>query len=77
MPFPPHVAKNVKEARALYDLVREQGRSGFAGIVQGEQALGARRARRRTTATATRTARARSRAEAARVEATRSANGSG
>ena len=40
MPFPPHVAKDVKEARALYDLVQEQGRSGFAGIVQGEKALG-------------------------------------
>jgi succinate dehydrogenase / fumarate reductase iron-sulfur subunit len=38
-PFPPHVAKNVKESRALYDLVQEQGRRGFAGIVQGEKAL--------------------------------------
>ena len=47
MPFPPHVAKNVKEARALYDLVQEQGRSGFAGIVQGEHALA--RARRATS----------------------------
>ena len=28
-----------KEARALYDLVKEQGRDGAAGIVQGEQAL--------------------------------------
>ena len=40
VPFPPHVAKDVKEARALYELVQEQGRSGFAGIVQGEKALG-------------------------------------
>jgi succinate dehydrogenase / fumarate reductase iron-sulfur subunit len=38
-PFPPHVAKDVKEARRLYDLVQEQGRSGYAGIVQGEAAL--------------------------------------
>jgi succinate dehydrogenase iron-sulfur subunit len=38
-PFPPHVAKDVREARRLYDLVREQGRSGYAGIVQGEPAL--------------------------------------
>ena len=39
MPFPPHVADKVKEARALYDLVQEQGRGGYAGIVQGEKAL--------------------------------------
>jgi succinate dehydrogenase / fumarate reductase iron-sulfur subunit len=39
VPFPPHVADKVKEARALYDLVQEQGRSGYAGIVQGEKAL--------------------------------------
>jgi succinate dehydrogenase / fumarate reductase iron-sulfur subunit len=38
-PFPPHVAKDVKEARALHDLVRTQGRDGAAGIVQGEHAL--------------------------------------
>ena len=38
-PFPPHVAEKVKEARALHDLVREQGRDGAAGIVQGEHAL--------------------------------------
>jgi succinate dehydrogenase / fumarate reductase iron-sulfur subunit len=38
-PFPPHVAKDVKEARALHDLVRTQGREGAAGIVQGEHAL--------------------------------------
>jgi len=38
-PFPPHVAKDVDEARALYDLVKEQGRDGYEGIVQGEKAL--------------------------------------
>lgn len=38
-PFPPHVAKHVGEARALYDLVKEQGREGAQGIVQGEKAL--------------------------------------
>src|ERR671938_1287343 len=39
-PFPPHVAKDVKQARALYNLVKEQGRDGALGIVQGEHALG-------------------------------------
>jgi succinate dehydrogenase / fumarate reductase iron-sulfur subunit len=40
-PFPPHVAKDVREARRLYDLtVRESGRRGYDGIVQGEHALG-------------------------------------
>jgi succinate dehydrogenase / fumarate reductase iron-sulfur subunit len=38
-PFPPHVAQDVGEARALYNLVKEQGRDGAAGIVQGERAL--------------------------------------
>ncbi len=38
-PFPPHVAANQKEARALFDLVKEQGRDGAQGIVQGERAL--------------------------------------
>jgi succinate dehydrogenase / fumarate reductase iron-sulfur subunit len=38
-PFPPHVAKDVKEARLLYDLVKQQGRDGALGIVQGERAL--------------------------------------
>jgi succinate dehydrogenase / fumarate reductase iron-sulfur subunit len=39
-PFPPHVAKDVREARRLYDLtVRESGRRGYDGIVQGEHAL--------------------------------------
>src|SRR6058998_869163 len=39
-PFPPHVAERVKESRALYDLVKTQGRDGALGIVQGEHALG-------------------------------------
>ena len=39
-PFPPHVAKDVLEARDLYDVVKLQGRDGAAGIVQGEKALG-------------------------------------
>jgi succinate dehydrogenase / fumarate reductase iron-sulfur subunit len=39
-PFPPHVAADVKEARALRDLVQQQGRDGALGIVQGEHALG-------------------------------------
>jgi hypothetical protein len=30
----------VKEARALYNLVKEQGVDGALGIVQGEHALG-------------------------------------
>jgi succinate dehydrogenase / fumarate reductase iron-sulfur subunit len=38
-PFPPHVAENVEEARRLHELVREQGRQGALGIVQGERAL--------------------------------------
>jgi succinate dehydrogenase / fumarate reductase iron-sulfur subunit len=39
-PVPPHVAKDVREARNLHDLVRDRGRHGYAGIVQGEKALG-------------------------------------
>ena len=39
-PVPPHVAENVSEARRLYELVKEQGRDGALGIVQGEHALG-------------------------------------
>jgi succinate dehydrogenase / fumarate reductase iron-sulfur subunit len=39
LPFPPHVAKDVDEARALRVLVQEQGREGAAGIVQGEKGL--------------------------------------
>jgi succinate dehydrogenase / fumarate reductase, iron-sulfur subunit len=38
-PFPPHVAERVKESRALYELVKLQGRDGALGIVQGEHAL--------------------------------------
>src|SRR3954447_17788556 len=39
-PLPiPHSAENVKESRALYKLVKAQGRDGAAGIVQGERAL--------------------------------------
>jgi hypothetical protein len=38
-PFPPHVAKDVKEARRLYELVQQQNRHGYRGIVQGEAAL--------------------------------------
>jgi succinate dehydrogenase / fumarate reductase iron-sulfur subunit len=38
-PFPPHVAKDVKQARRLYDIVKGQGRDGAVGIVQGEKAL--------------------------------------
>jgi hypothetical protein len=39
-PIPPHVAAEVNESRALYDLVKQQGRDGALGIVQGEHALG-------------------------------------
>ena len=39
-PVPPHVAKDVGEARALYDLVKTQGRDGYDGIVQVEKPLG-------------------------------------
>ena len=38
-PVPPHVAENVREARGLHDLVREQDRRGALGIVQGERGL--------------------------------------
>jgi succinate dehydrogenase / fumarate reductase iron-sulfur subunit len=39
-PLPvPHVAKDVNEARALYNIVKSQGVDGAAGIVQGEKAL--------------------------------------
>jgi succinate dehydrogenase iron-sulfur subunit len=37
--FPPHVAADVGEARALHKLVQAQGRLGFEGHVQGERAL--------------------------------------
>jgi succinate dehydrogenase / fumarate reductase iron-sulfur subunit len=39
LPFPPHVAEHVDQARGLYNLVKEQGRDGAAGIVQGEKGL--------------------------------------
>jgi succinate dehydrogenase / fumarate reductase, iron-sulfur subunit len=39
LPVPPHVAEEVGEARALYNIVKEQGRDGALGIVQGERAL--------------------------------------
>jgi succinate dehydrogenase / fumarate reductase iron-sulfur subunit len=38
-PFPPHVAKDVGEARELRKLVRTQDRPGMLGHVQGERAL--------------------------------------
>ena len=38
-PVPPHVAKHVDEARALYDLVKHEGEEGYDGIVQLEHAL--------------------------------------
>src|SRR3712207_6753954 len=38
-PFPPHVADRVKEARALYDVVKSQDRQGALGHVQGERAI--------------------------------------
>ena len=41
IPFPPHVAADVDEARQLRSLVREQGVDGALGIVQGEHALAA------------------------------------
>jgi hypothetical protein len=37
--FPPHVARDVNEARNLRKLVHEQDRSGALGHVQGERAL--------------------------------------
>ena len=39
LPFPPHVADRVDEARALRKLLQDQGRQGAAGIVQGERAI--------------------------------------
>ena len=38
-PVPPHVAAEVGESRALFDRVKQQGRDGALGIVQGEHAL--------------------------------------
>jgi hypothetical protein len=40
VPLIPHVADEVQEARALYEVVKAQGRDGAAGIVQTERALG-------------------------------------
>jgi succinate dehydrogenase / fumarate reductase iron-sulfur subunit len=40
LPVPPHVAEDVNEARALYEIVKQQDRDGALGIVQGEKALG-------------------------------------
>jgi succinate dehydrogenase / fumarate reductase iron-sulfur subunit len=40
LPVPPHVAEDVNEARALYEVVKQQDRDGALGIVQGEKALG-------------------------------------
>jgi hypothetical protein len=37
--FPPHVARDVGEARGLHKLTREQDRQGFLGHVQGERAI--------------------------------------
>jgi succinate dehydrogenase / fumarate reductase iron-sulfur subunit len=39
LPVPPHVAARVNEARALHEIVHEQGRLGAAGHVQGERAI--------------------------------------
>jgi hypothetical protein len=39
VPLIPHVAKDVQEARALYEVVKSQDRAGAAGIVQAEKAL--------------------------------------
>jgi succinate dehydrogenase / fumarate reductase iron-sulfur subunit len=39
LPIPPHVAADVKESRALYNLLQLQDKAGAAGIVQGERAL--------------------------------------
>ncbi len=37
--FPPHVARDVGEARGLHKLVQDQDRQGYLGHVQGEHAL--------------------------------------
>jgi succinate dehydrogenase / fumarate reductase iron-sulfur subunit len=39
LPVPPHVARDVQEARALREIVKAQGREGALGHVQGERAL--------------------------------------
>ena len=38
-PGPVHVAKDVDQARRLHEIVKQQGRQGALGIVQGEKAL--------------------------------------
>ena len=40
VPLIPHVADDVQEARALYEVVKSQDKGGAAGIVQAERALG-------------------------------------
>ena len=40
VPLIPHVADEVQEARALYEVVKSQDKGGAAGIVQAERALG-------------------------------------
>ena len=39
IPVPPHVARDVQEARALHELIRTQGRQGALGHAQGERGL--------------------------------------
>jgi succinate dehydrogenase / fumarate reductase iron-sulfur subunit len=38
-PVPPHVAENVRQARALHEIVKQEGLPGALGHVQGERAL--------------------------------------
>ncbi len=57
--FPPHVAKDVGEARNLHKLVREQDRQGALGHVQGEHALAKLDARSRRRARSRRSTRSR------------------
>ena len=40
MPLIPQVSYDVKEARALYEVVKSQDKGGAAGIDQAERALG-------------------------------------
>ena len=65
-PFPPHVAKDVREARLLYDLVQQQGRSGYEGSCRASPHS---RSSRTATAKASgiRTERARSRGRSSRA----------
>ena len=41
LPFPPHVAENVGESRALHELVKEQGRDGAPGSSRARRRSGA------------------------------------